>query len=141
MQREATAVWVGTLKEGKGRITTQSGVLSGTPYSFAMRFDNVPGTNPEELIAAAHSACFSMALSGQLGEAGMTAESIETRAVVALEKGEDGWSVTTSRLVLRARIPGADKAKFEAAAERAKAGCPISKLLKAKITLEATLES
>ena len=95
-------------KEGKGRITSQSGVLSGTPYSFAMRFDNVPGTNPEELIAAAHAGCFSMALSGQLGEAGMTAESIETRAVVALEKGDDGWSVTSSRLILRARIPGAD---------------------------------
>jgi osmotically inducible protein OsmC len=141
MQREATAVWVGTLKEGKGRITSQSGVLSGTPYSFAMRFDNVPGTNPEELIAAAHAGCFSMALSGQLGEVGMTAESIETRAVVSLEKGEDGWSVTGSRLILRARIPGADKEKFDAAAERAKAGCPISKLLKAKITLEATLES
>ncbi|MGH3054798.1 MAG: OsmC family protein [Gaiellaceae bacterium] len=141
MQREATAVWVGTLKEGKGRITSQSGVLSGTPYSFAMRFDNVPGTNPEELIAAAHAGCFSMALSGQLGEAGMTAESIETRAVVALEKGDDGWAVTSSRLILRARIPGADRAKFEEAAEKAKAGCPISKLLKAKITLEATLES
>jgi len=141
MQREATAVWVGTIREGKGRITTQSGVLSGTPYSFAMRFDNVPGTNPEELIAAAHAGCFSMALSGQLGEVGLTAESIETRAVVALEKGDDGWSVTSSRLILRARIPGADKAKFDAAAEKAKAGCPISKLLKAKITLEATLES
>jgi osmotically inducible protein OsmC len=140
MQREATAVWVGNLREGKGRLTTPSGVLQGTPYSFANRFENVPGTNPEELIAAAHSGCFSMALSGQITEAGFVAEHIETRAVVTLEKLDAGWTVSTSRLILRVKVPGATREKVIELAEKAKAGCPISRLLNAKISLETTVE-
>jgi lipoyl-dependent peroxiredoxin len=141
MQREATAVWSGGLKDGKGSISTASKALSSTPYSFNMRFGDAPGTNPEELIAAAHAGCFSMALSGQLGEVGLTAERIETRAVVTLEKTDAGFTVTKSHLVLRARVPGADGAKFDLATANAKAGCPISRLLKAEITLDATLEA
>ena len=140
MQREATAVWVGNLREGKGRLTAPSGVLNGTPYTFATRFENNPGTNPEELVAAAHAGCFSMALSGQLGEAGLTAEHIETRAVVTLEKTEAGWTVTTSRLTLKIKVPGAPREKVLELADKAKAGCPISRLLKANITLETTVE-
>ena len=139
MKRNASAVWRGGLKDGKGTVTTESGVLSSTPYNFRMRFENEKGTNPEELIAAAHAACFSMALSAQLGNAGMTADSIETTATVTLEKVGEGFSVTSSHLKTAVKIPGADQAKFEKAANDAKAGCPISKLLNATITLDATL--
>lgn len=140
MKRTASAVWSGGLKDGKGSISSQSGVLKDTPYGFRMRFEDEPGTNPEELIAAAHAACFSMALSAQLGEAGMTAESIRTGAAVTLIKDEGGFAITAVHLDLTARIPGADRQAFAAAAERAKAGCPVSKLLKAEITLDAKLE-
>ena len=141
MNRKAQAVWKGTLKEGKGAISTQSGVLKETQYSFVTRFENGIGTNPEELIAAAHAGCFSMALSGQLGNAGMTAESIATDATVTMEKLEAGWTVTLVHLDVKCNIPGADKAKFETAAENAKKGCPISRLLApgTKITMTATL--
>ena len=140
MKRTASAAWAGGLKDGKGNITTQSGVLSGTPYGFNTRFEDGPGTNPEELIAAAHAGCFSMALSAQLGEAGMTAESIRTDAAVTLEKGDGGFSITAVHLNLVAKIPGANQQAFEAAADRAKQGCPVSKVLNAKITLDARLE-
>ncbi len=140
MARKATAVWNGSLKEGKGTISTESGVLSKAPYSFKMRFENERGTNPEELIAAAHAGCFTMALSAQLGNAGITAESLETTASVTLEKQGDGFAITKIHLDLTARIPNADKAAFEKATEAAKAGCPVSKLLKAEITLNAKLE-
>ena len=139
MVRKASAVWNGSLKEGKGTISTDSGVLSKTQYSFSTRFENGAGTNPEELIAAAHAGCFSMALSGQLGNAGMTAESIETTAAVTLEKIEAGFTITKIHLDVTARIPGADKAAFEKAAQDAKTGCPISRLLKAEITMTARL--
>jgi lipoyl-dependent peroxiredoxin len=141
MQRTASAHWSGGLKDGKGTITSQSGVLSQTQYSFSTRFENGIGTNPEELIAAAHAGCFTMALSAQLGEAGMTAESLDTTATVTLEKTADGFSITASHLDLKAKIPGADKAKFEQAAQNAEKGCPISKVLNAKITLNAQLVS
>jgi len=141
MKRTASAVWTGGLKDGKGSLSTQSGALKDLPYGFKTRFEDEPGTNPEELIGAAHAGCFSMALSGQLGEKGMTAESIKTEATVTLEKVGDGFSVTAVHLDLVAKIPGADKAAFETAANNAKAGCPISKLLNAKITLNAKLES
>ena len=141
MARKATAVWTGTLKEGKGNISTESGVLSQSPYSFKTRFENERGTNPEELIAAAHAGCFTMALSAQLGNAGITAERLETTASVTLEKVADGFAITKIHLDLNARIPGGDKAAFEKAAQAAKAGCPVSKLLKAEITLSTNLES
>jgi len=139
MKRSGHAVWRGGLKDGKGMVSTDSGVLSGTPYNFGMRFENEKGTNPEELIATAHAACFSMALSLFLGEAGMTAESIDTRATVTLEQVGGGFAVTSSHLDTTVKIPGADRAKFEQAAEGAKSGCPISKLLNAKITMDARL--
>jgi osmotically inducible protein OsmC len=141
MKRSASAVWKGGLKDGKGTISTQSGVLKETQYGFASRFESGIGTNPEELIAAAHAGCFSMALSAQLGEAGMTAESIRTSATVSLDKGEGGFAITAVHLELVARIPGASQQAFEAAANKAKQGCPVSKVLNAKITLEAKLES
>ena len=141
MKRKASAVWQGGLKDGKGTISTDSGVLSNTQYSFSTRFENGVGTNPEELIGAAHAGCFSMALSGQLGAAGLTAESINTTATVTLDKTEAGFTVTEVHLDVRARIPGASKEAFETAANNAKAGCPISRLLNAKITMEATLEA
>jgi len=141
MQRKATAVWQGDLKNGKGAISTASGVLSNTQYSFSTRFENGVGTNPEELIAAAHSGCFAMALSGQLGAAGMTAERIETTATVTLEKTDSGFAVTSSHLDVKVKIPGASQEAFETAANNAKAGCPISKLLNAKITMTASLET
>lgn len=141
MKRTASAVWTGGMKDGKGTISTQSGVLDNSPYGFNTRFEDKPGTNPEELIAAAHAGCFSMALSGQLGEAGMTAQSIRTSAAVTLEKVEGGFAVTAVHLDLVARIPGADRKAFETAANNAKVGCPISKLLKANITLDAKLEA
>lgn len=141
MKRTASAAWTGGLKDGKGRLSTQSGVLANTQYGFSTRFEDGVGTNPEELIAAAHAGCFTMALSGQLGEAGMTAESLTTNATVTLEKVGDGFSITAIHLDLSAKIPGADRNAFEAAANRAKAGCPVSKLLNAKITLDAKLEA
>lgn len=141
MKRTGSAVWKGGLKDGKGTVSTQSGVLKDNQYSFSARFEEGIGTNPEELIAAAHAGCFSMALSGQLGAAGMTAESIRTTATVSLEKTDVGFSITAVHLDLIARIPGADKAAFEKAANDAKAGCPVSRLLNATITLDAKLES
>ena len=141
MKRKASAVWKGGLKDGKGTISTASGVLSDTQYSFSTRFEDGTGTNPEELIAAAHAGCFSMALSGQLGNAGMTAENISTSATVTLEKTEAGFTVTKVHLDVVARIPGADQQAFETAANNAKAGCPISRLLKADITMDARLEA
>jgi osmotically inducible protein OsmC len=141
MERKAGAVWTGGLKDGKGTITTASGVLSNTQYSFSTRFENGVGTNPEELIAAAHAGCFSMALSGQLGNAGLTAERISTEAAVTLEKTDAGFTITAVHLTLKARIPNATKEQFDTAAANAKAGCPVSRLLNAKITLDASLES
>jgi lipoyl-dependent peroxiredoxin len=139
MIRKASAVWKGSLKEGNGTISSDSGVLSSTPYSFSTRFENAKGTNPEELIAAAHAGCFTMALSAQLGNAGITPESLETTASLTLDKLDAGWTVTKIHLDVTARIPGADKAAFDKAAENAKAGCPISRLLKAEITMTARL--
>jgi osmotically inducible protein OsmC len=139
MVRKASAVWNGSLKEGKGKISTESKVLSNAQYSFSTRFEDGIGTNPEELIAAAHAGCFSMALSAQLGNAGITPESIETTAAVTLEKVEAGFTVTKVHLDVTAKIPGANAAAFEKAAQDAKAGCPISRLLKAEITMTAKL--
>ena len=141
MKRKASAVWNGGLKDGKGSISTESGALSKTQYSFGTRFENGVGTNPEELVAAAHAGCFSMALSGQLGAAGMTAESINTTATATFEKLDAGWTITEMHLDVTAKIPGADKTKFDTAAANAKAGCPISRVLNAKITMDAKLES
>ncbi len=143
MKRKGSAVWKGGLKDGKGTVSSESGVLANAQYSFSTRFENGIGTNPEELIAAAHAGCFSMALSGQLGNAGMTAESINTTATVTLEKTDAGMTVTAIHLDVRAKVPGADRAAFELAAKNAKEGCPISRLLKpgAAITMEAKLES
>jgi len=141
MIRKGSAEWRGSLKEGKGTVSTESGVLSNAAYSFSTRFENARGTNPEELVAAAHAGCFSMALSAQLGNAGIVPESIRTTANVSLDKGDGGCSVTAVHLDVTAHIPGADRAKFEEAANAAKAGCPISKLLNAKITLTAKLEA
>ncbi len=139
MIRKASAVWNGSLKEGKGTISTESKVLSNAQYSFSTRFENGVGTNPEELIAAAHAGCFTMALSGQLTNAGITPETLETTAAVTLEKLEAGFTVTKIHLDVTAKIPGADAAAFEKAAQNAKAGCPISRLLKAEITMTAKL--
>ena len=140
MERQASAVWKGGLKDGKGTISTPSAVLKDTPYSFTTRFENTPGTNPEELVAAAHAGCFSMALSAQLGGAGMTPESIRTNAQLTMEKLEAGWTVTAIHLDVAAKIPNGDMAKFDTAAANAKAGCPISRLLNAKITMSAKME-
>jgi len=134
-----TAVWHGGLKDGKGAISTKSGALKDYPYGFASRFEGKPGTNPEELIGAAHAGCFTMALSLILGEAGFKADEMNTQADVTLEKQGDGFAITKVHLTLRAKIPGCDKAKFEELAGKAKAGCPVSKLLKAEITLDASL--
>ena len=141
MKRKASAVWRGDLKAGKGNISTESGVLKETQYSFSTRFENGVGTNPEELIAAAHAGCFSMAFSAELGKAGITPESISTTATVTLEKADAGFTVTESHLDVTAKIPGADKAKAIEIANAAKAGCPISRLLKASITMDAKLET
>ena len=140
MIRKASAIWQGGLKDGKGTISTESGVLSQTQYSFGTRFENGKGTNPEELVAAAHAGCFSMALSAELGKSGITPASIETAATVTLEKMDAGWTVSKVHLDVKAKIPGADPATFNAAAETAKANCPISKLLNATITMQASLE-
>lgn len=139
MKRKASAVWKGTLKEGSGTVSTETGVLSGNRYSFTTRFENEKGTNPEELIGAAHASCFSMALSNILAQAGMTPEKIETEATITLEKQAEGFAVTASHLDVKATVPGAEAAAFQEAAEKAKAGCPISKLLNAKITMDARL--
>src|SRR5215831_6889567 len=141
MQRKASAVWQGDLKTGKGTISTDSGVLKQSQYSFSTRFENGIGTNPEELLAAAHAGCFTMALSAQLGSQGMVAEKLETTATVSLEKVGDGFSITKSHLDLVARIPGADKAKFDTAVKNAETGCPVSRLFKAEITVFSKLES
>ena len=140
MQRKASAIWKGGLKDGKGSVSSASGVLSNTPYSFTTRFENTPGTNPEELIAAAHAACFSMALSVQLGTANLTPSSIETSATLTFEKLDSGWTITASHLDVLGRVPGADQATFQKLAENAKSGCPVSKVLKANITMTAKLE-
>lgn len=141
MKRNAKAVWKGGLKDGKGTISTDSGVLSETQYSFNTRFEEGKGTNPEELIAAAHAGCFSMALSAQLGDAGLTAESIRTTASVRLDKTDAGFAITSVHLDVAARVPGADRQAFETAAQNAKAGCPVSKVLNAEITMDARLET
>lgn len=141
MQRSASAHWSGGLKDGKGALTAPSGVLKNTPYSFATRFESEPGTNPEELIAAAHAGCFSMALSAQLGNAGITPQAVDTTATVTLEKQATGFAVTSSHLQVKVKAAGADKTKFDEAAKNAKEGCPISKLLNAKITMDAQLEN
>ena len=139
MQRKGSAHWSGGLKDGKGTVSTASGVLNNTQYSFSTRFENGIGTNPEELIAAAHASCFSMALSAQLGNAGMTAESIDTTATVTLEKTDAGFTITSSHLDVTVKLPGADKAKFDEAAKAAETGCPISRVLNAKLTMDAKL--
>ncbi len=142
MKQKASAIWQGSLKEGTGTVSTASGALVATPYSFKARFEaenGEQGTNPEELIGAAHAGCFSMALSMILGEAGFTAEKIETTATITLEQKDGGFAVTASHLDLTATIPGIDDAKFQECAAKAKAGCPISKLLNATITLDAKL--
>lgn len=141
MKRKASAVWNGSLKEGKGRISTESKTLSDAQYSFGTRFENGVGTNPEELIAAAHAGCFSMALSGQLTTAGHAPESIDTTATVTMEKTDAGFTVTNVHLDVTARVPGIDQAAFETATNNAKTGCPISRLLNTQITMEAKLES
>jgi len=141
MQRKASAVWNGDLKSGKGKISSASGVLKDTQYSFGTRFENGVGTNPEELIAAAHAGCFAMAFSAELGKAGFTPTSINVTAVVSLEKTDAGWTVTESDLEMTAKIPGIDQEKFISIANGAKAGCPISRLLNAKVTLDAKLEA
>jgi osmotically inducible protein OsmC len=140
MQRKGSAVWKGDLKTGKGTVSTESGVLADTQYSFATRFENAKGTNPEELIAAAHAACFSMALSAQLGNVGITPERITTSATVTLEKGESGFAITAVHLDVRAKLKSGDRNAFETAANNAKTGCPVSKVLNAKITMNASLE-
>jgi osmotically inducible protein OsmC len=140
MKRKASAHWQGDLKGGKGTISSDSGVLSDVRYSFTTRFENEKGTNPEELIAAAHAGCFSMALSAELGKANLTPESIRTTATVSLDKLDTGWTVTESHLEVAAKVPGASEEAFLAAARAAETGCPISKLLKAKITMDAKLE-
>jgi osmotically inducible protein OsmC len=141
MNRKASAVWQGGLKDGRGTVSTESGVLSDSAYSFSTRFENEKGTNPEELVGAAHAGCFSMALAAQLGEAGVKPERIETDATVTLEKSGDGFAVTAVHLDVNAKIPGADEAKFQAAAKKAKEGCPISKLLNTNITMDARLKT
>lgn len=139
MKKSASAHWEGSLKEGKGTISTESGALKANPYGFNTRFEDQPGTNPEELIGAAHAGCFSMAFSMLLGEAGYTPSSIDTKAEVTLSKQDDGFAVTAVALTMNAAIPGIDQSTFEAIADKAKKGCPISKLLNADISLEASL--
>jgi lipoyl-dependent peroxiredoxin len=139
MKRTASAQWRGDLKSGSGTVSSASGVLSQSPYSFHTRFEDKAGTNPEELLAAAHAGCFSMALSAQLGQAGLTAESIETTCAISLEKLADGFAITESHLDLKARVPGASQEAFDRAVQAAKTGCPVSKLFKTNVTLTATL--
>jgi len=139
MKRTASAQWSGDLKSGKGTVSTASGTLTGAPYSFHTRFEDGKGTNPEELLAAAHAGCFTMALSAQLAQAGLTAESLETSCAISLEKQPDGFAITESHLDLKARVPGASQEAFDTAVQNAKAGCPVSKLYKTNITLTAQL--
>lgn len=139
MKRTASAAWWGTLRDGKGELSTESGVLESTPYSFHTRFEDGKGTNPEELIGAAHAGCFSMALANIMKEAGMEPARINTEAKVFLEKGDEGFGITRVELSTRVESPGADPAAFEEATKKAKAGCPVSRVLKAEISLEATL--
>ena len=139
MKRSSSAVWNGGLKDGKGTVSTESGVLSGTPYNFSKRFENEKGTNPEELVAAAHAACFSMALSLFMANEGLTPESIDTTATVSFDNVNGAWTVTSSHLETKVKSPNANAAAFQKAAEGAKAGCPISRLLNTTITLDAKL--
>jgi osmotically inducible protein OsmC len=139
MKRTASAHWAGGLKEGKGSVSTQSGVLNNTQYSFSTRFENGVGTNPEELIAAAHAGCFSMALSAELGKVGLTPESIDTNAILTLDKTDAGFTITAVHLDVSVKIPGADQKKFDEAAQNAKKGCPVSRVLNANITMRAQL--
>src|SRR5580765_8638744 len=139
MKSKASAVWQGGLKDGKGTVSADSGVLNNVPYSFSTRFEGAKGTNPEELIAAAHAGCFSMALSAQLGEAKLTPESISTTVTLSLEKLDTGWTITTSHIDVVGKVPGADAATFQKYAEAAEKGCPVSKVLNAKITMTAKL--
>tara|TARA_R100000750_G_scaffold26075_2_gene16746 strand:+ start:303 stop:827 length:525 start_codon:yes stop_codon:yes gene_type:complete len=141
MKKTASAVWQGDLKSGKGTISTESGALKDNPYGFNTRFEGAPGTNPEELIGAAHAGCFSMALSMMLGQAGLTAERINTSAEVTLDKDDKGFSITAIALTLKAKVPGADNEQFQQIANQAKEGCPVSRVLNAQISLDATLES
>jgi lipoyl-dependent peroxiredoxin len=140
MQRKASAVWRGGLKEGKGTLSAPGGVLNNTQYSFSTRFENAPGTNPEELIAAAHAGCFSMALSAQLGGANLTPESISTTVTLSLDKLDSGWTITASHIDVVGKVPGADATTFQKYAEAAEKGCPVSKVLNAKITMDAKLQ-
>lgn len=140
MKRKASAVWQGGLKDGKGTISTESGVLSHTAYSFSTRFESGIGTNPEELIAAAHAGCFSMALSAQMGNAGLAVGEIRTTATLTMDKLDAGWTITAVHLDAAVKSPGTDRAAFERAASEAKAGCPVSRVLNAKITMDARLE-
>src|SRR3974377_631887 len=139
MKRSASAQWQGDLKSGSGSISIDSGTLSNTPYSFTSRFESGKGTNPEQLLAAAHAGCFTMALSNQLAKAGFPAEKLETSCTITLEQKEGGFAITESHLVLKAKVPGATAAAFEAATSGAKAGCPVSKLFNTNITLDAKL--
>lgn len=139
MKRTANAQWRGDLKSGQGALSTASGVLSSTPYSFHTRFEDGKGTNPEELLAAAHAGCFTMALSSQLMQAGLTAESLETTCTISLEKQPEGFTITESRLELKAKVPGASQEAFDKAVQNAKTGCPVSKLYKTHISLTSTL--
>ena len=141
MKRKASAIWKGGIMNGSGTISSDSGVLSNTQYSFSSRFENGIGTNPEELIAAAHAGCFSMALSGQLGAAKLTPEGINTTATVTMEKQGDGFTITAVHLDVKAKVPGASVEAFNMAAQKAKEGCPVSKVLNANITMDAVLES
>ena len=139
IKRKGSAAWQGGIKDGKGALTTESGALTDYPYGFASRFEGQKGSNPEELIAVAHAGCFTMALSLILGEAKLTAEKMDTSAEVTLEQVSGGYAITAVHLTLKAKVPGADQATFEKLAATAKANCPVSKLLKAEITLDATL--
>ena len=141
IKRDGSAVWSGGIKDGKGQVSTGSGALKDQPYGFNTRFEDAPGTNPEELIGAAHAGCFTMALSGQLGQAGLTADELRTKATVSMEKVEGGFSITAIHLELRAKIPGATQEAFDKASKNAKENCPVSKLLNATITLDAKLEN
>jgi len=141
MKKTASAVWQGDLKSGKGTISTESGALKENPYGFNTRFEGAPGTNPEELIGAAHAGCFSMALSMMLGQAGLTADRINTTAEVTLDKDDKGFSITAIALTLKAKVPGTDNEQFQQIANQAKEGCPVSRVLNAQISLDATLEN
>jgi lipoyl-dependent peroxiredoxin len=141
MQRKARAVWKGTLKEGSGRLETESGAVKNVPYAFVNRFENEPGTNPEELIAAAHAGCFSMAFSNQLTQAGSPPESVETRGTITFEKKDAGWTLSASHLEVHVKVPNGDRDKIASAAEAAKTGCPVSRALNMPVSLELKIET